>query len=101
VLCFAGCGLAWKVRMFAPAMAISEDPASGSAAGPLAVHLRSLGLLGPGDTIHIEQGVEVARPSSLRARLGARADGEPTVSVGGHAVIVARGTFWLRPEDFR
>jgi trans-2,3-dihydro-3-hydroxyanthranilate isomerase len=101
VLCFAGRGLAWKVRMFAPGLGVSEDPATGSAAGPLAVHLRSLGLLGPRDTIHIEQGAEIGRPSSLRARLGANANGEPTISVGGHAVIVARGTFWLRPEDFR
>ena len=101
VLCFAGRGLGWKVRMFAPGLGISEDPASGSAAGPLAVHLRSLERLGPRDTIHIEQGEEVGRPSSLRARLATGPGGEPTISVGGHAVIVARGTFWLRPEDFR
>jgi trans-2,3-dihydro-3-hydroxyanthranilate isomerase len=99
VLCFAGAGLGWKARMFAPALGVAEDPATGSAAGPLAVELHRLGRLVVGDTIHIEQGVEIGRRSSLRARVSERSDGELEVSVGGHVVIVARGTFWLRPED--
>ena len=37
--CFAGSGRRWKLRMFAPAFGVAEDPATGSAAGPLAVHL--------------------------------------------------------------
>src|SRR5256885_13434154 len=39
VNCFAGSGSRWKTRMFAPASGVAEDPATGSAAGPLAVHL--------------------------------------------------------------
>src|SRR5205814_2087510 len=37
--CFAGSGTGWKTRMFAPGGGIAEDPATGSAAGPLALHL--------------------------------------------------------------
>src|SRR6266542_2507900 len=37
--CFAGSGSRWKTRMFAPDLGVQEDPATGSAAGPLAVHL--------------------------------------------------------------
>src|SRR5436305_8737530 len=37
--CFAGSGTSWKTRMFAPATGVPEDPATGSAAGPLAIHL--------------------------------------------------------------
>ena len=41
--CFAGSGLSWKTRMFYPARGIPEDPATGSAAGPLALHLPATG----------------------------------------------------------
>ena len=66
--CFARDGDAWKVRVFAPALGVDEDPATGSAAGPLALHLARHGETGFGD--------EIAR-----------------VQVGGSAVIVARGEF--------
>jgi trans-2,3-dihydro-3-hydroxyanthranilate isomerase len=62
VSAFAGEGAKWKTRMFAPAFGIVEDPATGSAAGPLAVHLARHGRITFGSTIEIEQGAEVARP---------------------------------------
>ena len=93
VSCFARDGARWKTRMFAPADGVPEDPATGSAAGPLAVHLVRHGLVGPGEEIVVGQGVEVGRPATLHAR----ADGTPErierVEVGGEAVIVARGEF--------
>ncbi|MGH2669275.1 MAG: PhzF family phenazine biosynthesis protein, partial [bacterium] len=39
VSCFAGSGARWKTRWFAPFDGVPEDPATGSAAGPLACHL--------------------------------------------------------------
>ncbi|HET7807955.1 MAG TPA: PhzF family phenazine biosynthesis protein [Gaiellaceae bacterium] len=93
--CFAGSGGRWKSRMFAPGAGVAEDPATGSAAGPLAVHLARHGRIAFGDEIEITQGVEIGRPSTLYAR----ADGSPEqlerVEVGGSAVIVARGDFRL------
>ncbi len=95
VSCFAGSGAAWKTRVFAPADGVPEDPATGSAAGPLVVHLCRHGLVEWGEWIEISQGVEIGRPSTLFARADAR-DGElERVSVGGHAVVVARGEFRL------
>src|SRR4029077_4156247 len=37
--CFAGSGGRWKTRMFAPGGGVAEDPATGSAPGPLTLHL--------------------------------------------------------------
>ena len=95
VNCFAGGGARWKTRMFAPTAGVAEDPATGSAAGPLAVHLARHGRIGFGDEIEIAQGVEVARPSTLFARVQGSTDEITRVEVGGSAVIVARGEFAL------
>jgi trans-2,3-dihydro-3-hydroxyanthranilate isomerase len=89
--CFAGEGRSWKTRMFAPSSGVAEDPATGSAAGPLALHLARHGRIGFGEEIEISQGVEVGRPSRLYARVVGSADEVERVEVGGSAVIVARG----------
>jgi trans-2,3-dihydro-3-hydroxyanthranilate isomerase len=89
VNCFAGSGTSWKTRMFYPASGIVEDAATGSAAGPLAVHLARHGQIAFGDEIEIRQGSEIGRPSYLYAR----ATGETTAEVGGSAVIVAHGQY--------
>ena len=93
VNCAAGAGRRWKTRMFAPADAVPEDPATGSAAGPLACHLARHGLIPFGDEIEITQGVEIDRPSTLFARATGSPDAIERVEVGGHAVIVAHGAF--------
>jgi len=77
--------------MFAPSSGVAEDPATGSAAGPLALHLARHGRIGWGEEIEIAQGVEVGRPSKLYARVEGSADEVERVEVGGSAVIVARG----------
>ncbi len=96
IYCFAHAGgNRWKARMFAPSSGVAEDPATGSAAGPLAVHLLRHGRIASGDEIEIEQGTELKRPSRLYARpTGTAADIE-RVEVGGSAVVVARGEFRL------
>jgi len=93
--CFAGSGSRWKSRMFAPGAGVVEDPATGSAAGPLAVHLARHGRIGFGEEIEISQGAEIGRPSTLYARADGSAEQLERVEVGGSAVIVARGEFRL------
>jgi trans-2,3-dihydro-3-hydroxyanthranilate isomerase len=95
ISCFAGEGSRWKTRMFAPAGGVSEDPATGSAAGPLAVHLARHGRIGFGEEIEISQGAEIGRPSTLYARAEGSAEQLDRVEVGGSAVVVARGEFRL------
>ncbi len=95
VNCFAGSGARWKIRMFAPSGGVAEDPATGSAAGPLAVHLARHGQIGFGEEIEISQGAEIGRPSTLYARADGSAEQLERVEVGGSAVIVARGEFRL------
>ena len=89
--CFARDGKRWKVRDFLPAIGIEEDPATGSAAGPLALHLARHGRVAFGEEIEISQGSEIGRPSTLYAVAHSPAH----VEVGGSAVIVARGEFQL------
>jgi trans-2,3-dihydro-3-hydroxyanthranilate isomerase len=93
--CFSGSGSRWKTRMFAPGNGVPEDPATGSAAGPLAVHLARHGRIAFGDEIEISQGAEIGRPSKLFARADGSAEQVERVEVGGSAVIVARGEFKL------
>jgi len=93
--CFAGGGDRWKTRMFAPADGVPEDPATGSAAGPLACHLARHGRTPFGTDIVISQGAEIRRPSTLHARVTGSAEKIERVDVGGSAVIVARGEFKL------
>ena len=93
VNCFAGSGSRWKTRMFAPAAGVLEDPATGSAAGPLAIHLARHGRIRYGDEIEISQGAEIGRPSTLYARVDGEGDRVDRVEVGGAAVVVARGEY--------
>src|SRR5438552_1300320 len=91
--CFAGSGRRWKTRMFAVTHGVVEDPATGSAAGPLAVHLSRHGRIAFGEEIEISQGAEIGRPSTLYATAEGEGDRIDRVEVGGSAVIVARGEF--------
>ncbi len=93
--CFAGSETRWKTRMFGPAEGVDEDPATGSAAGPLACHLARHGLVAFDEEIEISQGVEIGRPSTLFARARGAGETIESVEVGGSAVIVARGEFRL------
>jgi trans-2,3-dihydro-3-hydroxyanthranilate isomerase len=90
---FAVEGATAKTRVWFPEIVMVEDPATGSAAGPLAVHLARHGVLPWGEALTISQGVEIQRPSTLYAwPLGD--DGEVTgVDVGGSALVVGRGEF--------
>jgi trans-2,3-dihydro-3-hydroxyanthranilate isomerase len=93
--CIAGRGRRWKTRMFAPGMGVAEDPATGSGAGPLAVHLVRHGRIAFGEEIEIAQGAEIGRPSTLFARVEGRDGRVERVEVGGSAVTVGQGEFSL------
>ena len=91
----AGEGDRWTSRMFAPGLGVAEDPATGSAAGPVAVHLCRNGLVPWGTEIEIDQGRTVNRPSKLRALAQGSDEGIDQVDVGGDVVIVGSGSFEL------
>jgi len=80
-------------RMFAPGVGIAEDPATGSAAGPLGSYLVRYGLADPGQTIVAEQGFEIGRPSFLRIRIDGTRESITGVHVGGNVVDVGGG--WM------
>jgi trans-2,3-dihydro-3-hydroxyanthranilate isomerase len=95
VSCFAADGARVKSRMFGPGLGVAEDPATGSAAGPLAVHLARHGVVGFGERVEILQGVEIERSSTLYAQADGTAERIDRVLVGGAAVVVARGEYQL------
>jgi len=82
-----------RTRMFSPLSGTVEDPATGSAATPLAALLLSLG--NDSDrTFDIVQGVEMGRPSRLACSAHRAADGI-RAKVGGGCVPVLEGTVEL------
>lgn len=89
----AGAGSTWKTRMFAPADGVPEEPATGSAAGPLALHLARHGLIPWENEIRICQGAEIGRPSALFTRASGTQDHVDKIEVSGYAVAVGGGWF--------
>ena len=76
-----------RARAFAHSADMGEDPATGSAAGPLCAYLHArTGVQG----LEIEQGLEMGRPS----RLWCSIEGD-RVRVGGGVVVLVEGTVTL------
>jgi trans-2,3-dihydro-3-hydroxyanthranilate isomerase len=90
---FAVDGQRVKTRVFFPEIGMVEDAATGSAAGPLAVHLARHDVVPWGQMITISQGEEIGRPSTLYAWAHGSSSGVERVEVGGSALVVGRGEF--------
>jgi len=86
-------------RMFAPHSGVFEDPATGSASGPLGAYLVRHGVAAGAAARQIVslQGVAMKRPSRIHIAIEGEADTIKSVKVGGEAVLVARGEL-LIPE---
>jgi trans-2,3-dihydro-3-hydroxyanthranilate isomerase len=81
-----------RVRMFAPALGVPEDPATGSAAAALAGHLASHAPDMDGTlTWTVEQGIEMGRPSTLYLEADKHDRTVTAIRVGGYAVWVGEG----------
>ncbi len=79
-------------RMYAPWQGIAEDPATGSACGPLGAYLVRHGM-SDGARIVVEQGYEMGRPSLLIVRIGGSPDRITSVHVGGRCATAGGG--WI------
>lgn len=91
---FARSGSGFEARVFVPGLGVPEDPATGSAAGPLAYHAVRHGWAEEGKMVEIAQGEAIQRPSRLMAQIS-RPEGELQVEVEGDVVIVGRGELKL------
>ena len=82
-------------RMFAPRLGVVEDPATGSAAGPLGCYLVEHRLVAGDDARQIVniQGVKMGRDSRIHVAITGSPGDITEVKVGGAAVLVARGEF--------
>lgn len=86
-------------RMFAPAMGISEDPATGAASGPLGAYLTHHDIIpfeDSGETAHIrsEQGIELGRPSFIDITVVKNGNGMKEVMIGGQSVVIGKGEIY-------
>jgi trans-2,3-dihydro-3-hydroxyanthranilate isomerase len=86
-------------RMFAPEFGIIEDPATGSASGPLGCYLLRHGLLDADEATRITslQGAAMGRPSRIHVSISSSDSDITQVKVGGRAVLVAQGELFV-PE---
>ncbi|MBY0494945.1 MAG: PhzF family phenazine biosynthesis protein [Cyanobacteria bacterium] len=85
-------------RMFAPSAGIVEDPATGSAAGPLGSYLVKHGLVHRNemrDMVNL-QGAVMGRPSRLHMRIEEEEGAISRVQAGGQSVLVGSGQINLR-----
>lgn len=83
-----------RARMFAPAMGIAEDPATGAAAAALAGWLADRQRHDAGTVSWtIRQGVEMGRPSTIELSADLRDGRAAAVRIGGTAVAVGQGAF--------
>jgi len=82
-----------RARMFAPAMGIGEDPATGAAATAIAGYLGRRQAAGSG-TLRwtIVQGVEMGRPSTMEVEADYEGGEIRAIRVGGSATLVSQGT---------
>jgi len=81
-------------RMFAPTFGIVEDPATGSAHGPLGAYLVKYGL-SDGKRFASEQGFEMGRPSIINVEVKHANDKIINVKVGGNCVMMGKGTLQI------
>jgi trans-2,3-dihydro-3-hydroxyanthranilate isomerase len=77
-------------RFFNPTVGITEDPATGTAAGPLVCYLAKYGRIASEATVMIEQGDALQRPSRIEIRLH-----NNEVHIFGTCITVAEGVLRL------
>lgn len=83
----------FRVRFYAPGDGIPEDPATGLAAAAFPSQIHAAEALGDGSHgWRLEQGVEMGRPSEIRAEADVRGGLITAVRVAGEAVQVMQGT---------
>jgi trans-2,3-dihydro-3-hydroxyanthranilate isomerase len=82
-------------RMFAPAMGIAEDPATGAASGPLGCYLVRHGRVPPGIQMVSEQGFELGRPSLVQVQIEQDGQHITGVSIGGQCCLMGKGYLML------
>jgi trans-2,3-dihydro-3-hydroxyanthranilate isomerase len=84
-------------RMFAPALGVAEDPATGVASGPLGCYLVRHKIVPPekADSILSLQGAKMGRPSHVHVAIGVESDAIVSVRVGGESVLAGEGILYV------
>jgi trans-2,3-dihydro-3-hydroxyanthranilate isomerase len=87
----------YHTRGFFPCIGIMEDPATGLASANFGAYLANNGLIDPAPvaTVHLEQGLEIGRPSRIEVTVTKEAGSLSEIRVGGPAVLISEGRFYL------
>jgi trans-2,3-dihydro-3-hydroxyanthranilate isomerase len=93
---FTGQDEPWvEARGLFPFAGIAEDPATGSAAGPLAAYMARERVLPIDEERSVLQGAQIGRPSYLTVAVSGAPDAITDVRVGGRVHPVLRGELFL------
>jgi trans-2,3-dihydro-3-hydroxyanthranilate isomerase len=84
-------------RMFAPAIGVYEDPATGIASGPLGCYLvrHKIVPAAKATSMLSLQGVKMGRPSHVHISIGAEGTDIQSVRVGGESVLAGEGVLYI------
>ena len=92
-------GASVHCRMFAPALGISEDPATGGASGPLGCYVVRHKIIAPDSSGKVEfvseQGIEMGRPSFIKIKIEQNREGISGVEVAGQCCLMGEGHFFV------
>jgi trans-2,3-dihydro-3-hydroxyanthranilate isomerase len=88
-----------RCRVFAPALGVTEDPATGSACGSLGAYIVRHRMVDYTSQSHfvMTQGVEMGRPSQVHVILTVERDKITSLRVGGQCVWAGRGEIHISP----
>jgi trans-2,3-dihydro-3-hydroxyanthranilate isomerase len=81
--------------VFVPGAGVAEDPATGSAVAPIALHVHSHATNQIGRSLSITQGLEIGRPSELLAEFVYAGNQLSRIHVGGECVLLGRGEWQI------
>lgn len=98
VNCFSWCGRKAENRMFSPAYGVKEDAGTGSAVGPIALHLMKHGQLKANERLTIEQGILLTRRCVMHGEIKTQNEGITHIELSGQVALFSDCRAWLKTE---
>ncbi|WP_456309585.1 PhzF family phenazine biosynthesis protein [Serratia proteamaculans] len=98
VNCFVWCGRKAENRMFSPAYGVKEDAGTGSAVGPIALHLMKHGQLKVNEKLTVEQGILLNRRCVMYGEIKQQDNAVTHIELSGKVTLFSDCQAWLETE---
>lgn len=98
VNCFTWCGRKVENRMFSPAYGVKEDAGTGSAVGPIALHLMKYGQLKVNEKLTIEQGLLLNRRCVMYGEIKQQDKAVTHIELSGQVTLFSDCQAWLEAK---